>query len=222
MPLINIAIVDGQGLFRQILSHFIKSVDTFRLIGDFEDGNVFWGKLPALYKCGIDIVIVDIDIHSFNGVQLTTLLQSQYPKIKIITLSTHDNPLIIAQLIKAHVSSYLTKDCNKEELIMAIKACHKAGYYYNDKVIKAIQDHSDQKVKAEMTLNSLNIKISEREKQVLLLICNEFNTDEISGKLHLSARTIDNHRKNLLAKTGCRNTAGLVFFAIKYLILSPL
>ncbi|MDB4926664.1 response regulator transcription factor [Mucilaginibacter sp.] len=216
MEKIHVFIVDDQNLFRQSLSLLINSVDEFVLSGDFESGDSFIQKLPDVIENRTYIAIVDIDMPGMNGIELNEILHDQYPQIKVIILSVHINPSLIAQMIHAKASAYLEKNCDKDELIMAIQSVYKTGFYFNKKVLKAIQNNTNNKAFAKTMLDNLPVKLSHREKQIIELVCKEHNNAEMAQKLYLSPRTIEGHRINLLTKTGCRNTAGLVLFAIKY------
>jgi DNA-binding NarL/FixJ family response regulator len=101
-------------------------------------------------------------------------------------------------------------------LITAIQTVLKSGFYINNDVLKAIQHTSSKKNKPLKNVNTLPIELSAREKEVLELICREYSNVEIAEKLFISVRTAEGHRNNLLAKTGCRNTAGLVLFAVRH------
>lgn len=216
MSKIPVFIVDDQNLFRQTLSLLINSINDFTVAGDFESGNAFVEKLPQLVDKETYIAIVDMDMPRMNGIELNEILHEQYPQIKVIILSVHINPSLIAQMIHAKASAYLEKNCDKEELILAIQSVYKTGFYFNRNVLKAIQDNANRKNSIQQSLATLQIKLTNREKQILEYICKEYNNTEIAQAMFLSPRTVEGHRINLLSKTGCRNSAGLVLFALKY------
>jgi DNA-binding NarL/FixJ family response regulator len=221
MEKIKILIVDDQNLFRQSLASLINSIEQFKLVGDFESGEALLKELPKLNKATSIIALIDLDMPGMNGIKLNDILIEQYPNVKVIILSVHINPLLITQMINARASAYLAKNCDKQELITAIQSVNKTGFYFNTDVVQAIQHSANHRAQAQKFLNSLPSKITEREIQVLQLICQQLSSAEIADKLFLSTRTIETHRNNLLTKTGCRNTAGLVLFAIKYNLFSP-
>ncbi|WP_214070708.1 response regulator transcription factor [Mucilaginibacter sp. dw_454] len=216
MNKIPVFIVDDQNLFRQSLALLISSVEEFNLLGDFESGNSFVDKIPYIVNNQPHVAIIDMDMPGMNGIELNEILHEQFPQIKVIILSVHINPSLIAQMIHAKASAYLEKNCDKEELIMAIQSVYKTGFYFNKSVLKAIQDNANKKNAVQQTIANLPVKLTNREKQVLEYICKEYSNAEIAQSMYLSSRTIEGHRINLLTKTGCRNTAGLVLFAIKY------
>ncbi|MDB5117246.1 MAG: hypothetical protein JWQ79_2738 [Mucilaginibacter sp.] len=216
MERIPVFIIDDQNLFRQSLALLINSVDQFELFGDFSSANSFLKVLPEVIKDRIYIALIDIDMPVMNGIELNKILHELYPQIKVIILSVHISPLLITKMIDARASSYLAKNCNKDELITAIQSVYKTGFYFNRDVHKAMQTIHNTNVQTEKNADKLPIKLTERDKQIIQLICKEYNNVEIGKVLYLSPRTVEGHRINLLTKTGSRNTAGLVLFAIKY------
>jgi DNA-binding NarL/FixJ family response regulator len=119
-------------------------------------------------------------------------------------------------MIDARAAAYLAKNCDKNELITAIQTVHKTGFYFNHEVLSALQHSANHRAQTQKNLTNLPVKLTEREKQILKLICKEYSNAEIGKELYLSTRTVEGHRNNLITKTGCKNTAGLVIFAIKH------
>jgi len=213
---IKIAIVDDQNLFRQSLGLLIDSEPQFKLISESEDGNSFLEMLNAKRTELPDIAIIDMDMPGMNGIELNTILNQQYTSIKVIVLSVHVPPVLITQMINAGATAYLAKNCDKNELIIAIETVYKTGFYFNTGVLMALRNNANYRAQTQTNISNIPVKLTAREKQVLALICKEYNNAEIGEQLFLSTRTIEGHRNNLINKAGCRNTAGLVLFAIKY------
>jgi len=157
-----------------------------------------------------------MDMPGMNGIELNTILHQQYTSIKVIVLSVHVQPLLITQMINAGAAAYLAKNCDKNELITAIETVYKTGFYFNAGALMALRDSANYRAQTQKNISNIPVKLTAREKQVLELICKEYNNAEIAQQLFLSTRTIEGHRNNLINKAGCRNTAGLVLFAIKY------
>jgi len=216
MSEIKIAIVDDQNLFRQSLGLLIDSIEQFRLVSESEDGNSFIEKLNSPNWEFPDIAIIDMDMPGMNGIELNTILHQQYSQIKVIVLSVHVQPTLISQMVNAGAASYLAKNCDKNELILAIEAVYKTGFYFNNNVLIALRDSANYRAQTQKNISNIPVRLTEREREVLELICKEHSNVEIGEKLFLSPRTIEGHRNNLINKAGCRNTAGLVLFAIKY------
>lgn len=214
MSTIRVALIDDQKLFRQSLATLITATPGLELLLEAGDGNDFLQQLSADRLP--DVALMDMQMPGMDGIELNSILHRQYPQVRIIVLSVHANERLIARMIEAGASGYLVKNCDKEELITAIQTVFKSGFYINSEVLKAIQKASQQKTRPLKNVNALAIELSAREKEVLELICREYSNAEIASKLFISIRTAEGHRNNLLAKTGCRNTAGLVLFAIRH------
>lgn len=217
MERIRIALIDDQHLFRQSLAALISNIPEFELVLEAENGVDCLEKLAQAALLP-QVALMDMEMPGMDGMELRELLQARYPSIKIIVLSVHASDRLISRMIEAGSNGYLVKNCDKDELIMAIQSVHKSGFYINAQALRAIQTAAAKKAKTVKSMSNIPIELSAREKEVLQLICKEYSNAEIAAKLFISVRTAEGHRNNLLAKTGCRNTAGLVLFAIKYQI----
>lgn len=212
---IGVAIIDDQHLFRQSLAMLIQTADDLKLIADAANGQAFLDILPGI-KHQLNVLLVDLDMPVMNGVELNRIIQQQYPEIKVIILSVHAEERILAQMIDAGASAYLAKNCDKDELILAIQTVHKTGYYMNPFTLKAIQNsHHSKSINHHHHEGDASKLLTPREKEVLQLICQQYTNAEIAKKLYISTRTVEGHRNNLLDKTGCHTTAGLAIYAVK-------
>lgn len=214
MEPINICIADDQVLFRQGIVSLIKDIPGFNLVFEAGDGAAFLEKMKSHMPLP-QVALVDVEMPGMDGIELNSRLQADYPELKVIMLSVHSQPRLIARMIHSGACGYLLKNCDKEEVTAAIRSAHTKGFYVDERTLSAIQQTA---VHNPVLRNEAGIEIdlTLREKEVLRLICEQFTNGEIAQQLFLSTRTVDGHRNNLLAKTGCRNTAGLVLFAIRH------
>jgi len=212
---ILISLVDDQQLFRSGLAALIRSVPGFTLLSEAENGKVFLDDLESSDPLP-HIALIDMEMPVMNGVELNAVLQKKYPSVKVIVLSTYNQERFIGKMIEAGACGYLTKNCEIEELVTAINSTHKNGFYFNQDTLAAMRNSSQYKTADIKNLSNIAIELTSREKEVLTLLCRELSNIEIGEQLFISPRTVEGHRNNLLSKTGCRNTAGLVIFAIKY------
>jgi DNA-binding NarL/FixJ family response regulator len=215
MQITRIAIVDDQQLFRQGLASLINSVEGFKLVLEAETGKELVDKLTAADTLP-HILLMDMKLPDTTGIELNDLLQKKYPAVKVIVVSMYEQERLIYRMIEAGACGYLAKNCDKQELINAINTTLKAGFYFNHTTMKAMRNAGIYKNQTFRNINNIPFELTEREEEVLRFICREFTNAAIAAQLFLSVRTVDGHRNNLLMKTGCKNTAGLVTFAIRY------
>ncbi len=207
--MINIAITDDHKLFRRGMNRMLADFDQMEVV--FEAGNGV-ELLAELEKTKADLVLLDLQMPEMDGIETTPLLRERYPDLKIIILSMHDDDQMIAHLMELGAHGYLLKDAEPEEVEMAIRTTLLNGFYFNDRVSKAMLSSMVQKQKVKPTF-SHQTELSEREIEVLKLICQELTSQEIADQLFISKRTVEGHRNRLLEKIGAKNTAGLVVYA---------
>jgi DNA-binding NarL/FixJ family response regulator len=215
MENIRIALVEDQHLLRQSLSALFSTVEGMTLVISAADGRSLLHLLNNTHPLP-DIVIMDMNLPELTGIEINELLRKQYPSIKVIVLSVHTQERLISKMINAGACAYLSKSCESAELIDAIKGVYQTGFYINGGTLMALQKAAAYRNKKVKNIDAAPVELSGREREILELICKELSNAEIAEKLSLSIRTIEGHRNNLLIKTSCRNTAGLVLFAIRY------
>ncbi|KPE49364.1 response regulator transcription factor [Chryseobacterium indologenes] len=211
--LIRVIIVDDEALFRQGISFLIQREKEMTLSGDFSNGKEVLDALAALEELP-HVILMDLNMPEINGVEATKQIHTKYPQVKIIALTSYNTKPFIINMIQSGACSFLKKNSSPAELIKAVREVHEKGFYYNDEVMEALhQNMSESRKKVSSIFDADHI--SKREKEVLELICRQYSTSEIADKLFLSSRTVEGHRNNLLLKTGAKNTAGLVVYAIE-------
>ncbi len=212
---IRIALVDDQLLFRQSLAMLMQGEPDIDLVLESDNGESCLQGLATLSELP-DILLADMEMPGMDGIELSERLHQLYPSVKLMILSVHAGERLIARMIDQGASGYLTKNCDKAELMTALYTIHSTGYYLNNRVLNALRNVSRNNAVSPKNINGVPVILSKREKEILHLICKEYSTSEIAQRLYLSPRTVEGHRNNLLQKTGRRNTAGLVLFALKY------
>jgi two-component system, NarL family, response regulator DegU len=217
MNRIRLALVDDQKLFRQSLSVLLGGIPQYELVFEAENGIECLDKLKTTAQKP-HVILMDMEMPEMDGIELSTHLQNTFPEIKRIILSVFAKERLIARMIEAGASGYLLKNCGKDELCSAIEDVFARGFYMNAEVMKAIQNKSNYKSNVLKNLHNIPIELTARETEILQCICKEYSNQEIAEKLFISIRTVEGHRTNLLLKTGCKNTAGLALFAVKYKI----
>ncbi|MEO0473086.1 MAG: response regulator transcription factor [Bacteroidota bacterium] len=213
MQKIGLAIVDDHALFRSGLASMFDFVEHIDVRLRASNGQEL---LDALGQQDINVVLLDLDMPVMDGLEATPKLKAQYPDLKILILSMHDDDGYILKLMELGANGYLLKDAEIEEVILAIDTVHQKGLFFNDRVAKAMHTNLvGNHTKAGSVPQTTPDPLTDREREVLIHICNELTTAEIAEKMFLSPRTIEGYRNRLLEKTGARNTAGLVVYAAR-------
>ncbi len=150
-----------------------------------------------------EIVITDINIPEISGIELSSKIQKEYPKVKIIAMSTYNERSYVSQMVQAGASGYLLKSASKEEMEEAILTVSSGKLYMSLEL-----DISREEIKKMPVLTT-------REREVLVLIVEGLTNPQIAERLFVSPHTVDSHRKNLLTKFEVNNTAGLIKWAAK-------
>lgn len=201
---IKIALVDDHALFRNGLRGLIDGREGCRVVAEASDGTEFLESKEAI---AADVVFMDIAMPTLSGDKATALALERNPQLKIICLSMFGDEKYYSSMMEAGAKGFLLKDSSIDEVFAAIKAVMNDEEY----ICKAVM----QALSGAMRRNDETELLSEREIDVLLGICRGLSTQEIADKLFLSKRTVDTHRANILEKTGSKNTASLVVYAIK-------
>ena len=213
MKKIRLIIADDQILFLEGLSLLINKFDSIELVAEVINGQELLGAIPVYQP---DVVLVDLKMPVLNGIDATKIIKEQYPELKIILLSMYNDESIINHIMKLGANGYLLKNEEPHVLRDAIETVYKNDFYFNDYVSRALlKDVSTSRVKKAESVLLQKLQLTRREVEVLKLICQECTSAEIAAQLYISIRTVEGHRKSLLSKTGVRNTAGLVLFAMK-------
>ena len=208
MEKINLLIADDHTMFLQGIVSLLEQESEINIVGKANDGVE---ALHIIRKEAIDLIILDISMPEMDGIELSKILKKEYPEIKILVVSTHSNVKIISRLIRIGVNGYLLKNAEKAELLKAIHSIIQGDNYFSE---ETEEKYLDNQLKIEQRVSTLT-ELSSREKEILVLISNEYNTAEIAEKTFISLNTVNTHRRNLLSKLNAKNTAGLVKYAVE-------
>ena len=212
--MIKIAITDDEALFRKGMKLLIEDFEDMEVILEAGNGEELIEKLESAEEIPT-IALLDLNMPVMNGIDTAKVLKDKFPDLRIIVLSTYFSKAFIINMIELGAASYLAKNSNPDEVEQTIREVATKGFFYNQEVLNIIRENLIQKTKPKIT-TPFQVDITPREKEVLQLICEQCTTAEIAEKLYISPRTVDGHRNHLLEKLGCRNTAGLVVFAIQH------
>lgn len=213
--MIRIALTDDEALIRRGIARLLADLPDITIVMEAANGQELLDQLAAAASRP-HIVLLDLNMPVLNGVETARRLQELYPEVKVIVLSTYFSKAFVLNMVEIGAASYLPKNAHPEEMEEAIRVVAERGFYYSPAVMEIIVEGVKQKGKPPLPQPFSHLTLTEREGEVLQLICEEYTTPEIAEKLFISPRTVDGHRLNLLEKLGCRNTAGLVVFALQH------
>ncbi len=205
---ISIYLVDDHPLILEGLSSLLSSEKTIQIIGSAQNG---LEALTFLSSNDVQVVLSDIDMSPLNGIELCKELKKQASPPQVILLSMHSNATMVKAAVVAEADGYIVKSASKEEIIMAINRVANGGTHYSQEIIPIIYAQYQKEKQAEKQLAIL----TPREQEILALIVKEFTSNQIADQLFISRKTVEVHRANLLEKTGCKSTIGLVKYAFK-------
>jgi len=208
MSSINIIIVDDHNLFRNGMKLLLSNTGNFNVMAEASNGKEFLQLLETMQP---DVVLMDIDMPEMGGIEATTKAMEKNADLKIVCLSMYGEEEYYYKMIEAGVSGFLLKNSDINEVKTAITSVHEGGKFFSQELLYNVVKN----IKTTQTNQELVENLSEREIEVLKQICIGLSNQEISQILHISKRTVDKHRANLLDKTNSKNTAHLVMYAIK-------
>lgn len=212
---VNLALADDEALLRRGMRLILEDYEDISVMLEAENGVDLLAKIQASPDLP-DVLLLDLKMPVMGGVEAAKIIREQFPSILIIVLSSHVNPSFILNMIEIGAASYLGKNAHPNEVADTIRAVRDKGFFYNAEVMVVIRDSMNGKpIPKSNIYNNFEVELTKREVEILQLICEELTAQEIAEKLYLSIRTVEGHRNNMLSKLGCRNTAGLVVYALQ-------
>ncbi len=208
---LKVIIADDHVLFRAGVKTALSLKKDIRIIGEADNGQQLLHLLKHLEP---DVILLDIQMPVMDGITALPEIKKLYPHIRIIMLTMHNDHSMISRLLELGANAYLTKNSDSEVIYEAIKTCYTNEYYFNELTNKALLDGLRTKRNAD-AFAPAEVKLSDKEKHILKLMCDEKSTKEIADLVDLSPRTVEAIRDKLKSKTGVKSMAGLVIYAIK-------
>jgi len=210
----DLIIVDDHLIFRQGLKSLVTVENIATVIGEASNGIEFIELLATLKP---DLVLMDIDMPYMNGMEATQKAMEIMPELKVIAFTMFSDEEYYYKMIDLGVKGFILKSSGIIELEKAIRDVMMGESYFSNELLRKIINNFGRK-----NVNNAirNAGITEREMEVLQQICLGLNNEEMAQKLFISSKTIKSHRSNLLEKTGCKNTPGLILYAVKNKIIT--
>ena len=204
MEEIDIAVVDDHELFREGITLVLRQIRGFKVVCNAASGYDF---LKYLQTSRPDVVLMDINMPGMNGVETTVKALKKYPDLKVIALTMLSDTLHSTQMIEAGVKGFMLKKGNKSELRQAVTEVFNGGNYFSQEILQTLACRSLRHPHGDNQLTN-------RELEVLDLVCKGLTSQEIADKLFISDKTVEGHRTSIFQKANVRKTAALVLWAL--------
>ncbi|MDB5201493.1 MAG: DNA-binding response regulator [Ferruginibacter sp.] len=208
---IKVAIADDHKIFRKGVILSMRPYTNIRFIMEADNGEDLLQKIPEAQP---DVILCDLKMPIKDGIDATKLITKTYPNIRVIILTMYEDERFVGHLMDCGAAGYLLKSTDPAEIKRAVMDVMRTGFYLNPFVNKVLikKNYSKQKFNPSLTTE---VVLSEREKEVLTLVCMEFTATEIALKMGISARTVEAIKDRLMERFGVKNSVGLVFYAMK-------
>lgn len=216
--IIKVVLADDEELFRAGIALILSRDPEIEIVHQAENGQHLLDYLKD-QEALPDIVVTDIKMPELNGVEVTKVLHKLYPEIGVVALTTYNTKPFIRNMINVGASAYLVKNSAPAHMLHTVKQVFHNGFYY-DKYVMEVLNKKHPGSDADKSAYDADF-LTDRETEILTLICKQYITSEIAKQLFISPRTVEVHRKNLLVKTGVKNIAGLVVFALQNGLVPP-
>jgi DNA-binding NarL/FixJ family response regulator len=202
----KVFIVEDHAIFREGLKRVISEMDGVELIGEAENGAVF---LDMLKKVSPDVVLMDIQMPVMDGIEATERALKHDPSLKILVISMFGEEEYVYSMVEKGVAGFILKTSGILDLERAIKKVSDGQQYYSEEIMGML-------VKKFRSIDTVEkITFTDKEKEVLRMLCKGFSNNDIADKLFMSVRTVEGYRNKLLQKTGSVNVINLVIYALK-------
>ena len=201
----KVLLADDHQMFTDGISHILEK-QGYEIIGRVKNG---WEIFDAIDHQGTPaVVILDLKMPGMDGIEATKRLRKHYPSVKILIVSTYDEPGYVYEVWKTGIDGYLLKDASELQLVEALRSVLKGKPFFDERIAQTIMSG----------LNGMKNKttsLSSREMDIIRLIADQKTTVEIADQLFLSKHTVETHRRNILVKLGLKNSVGLIKYAMK-------
>jgi len=211
---LNIFIADDHAIVRHGIKTLLGKISGVNIVGEASNGR---DAYEQAVKLNPDILVMDISMPELNGLEVTTRISKENQGIKIIILSMYSNEQYVVQAFRAGASGYVLKDSDVSELEMAVDTVSNGGLYITPQLSSYLASYIRDPGQRDEPLE----RLTSRQREILQLVAEGSTTKEIGAILHLSEKTVETHRANLMKAIGAKDIAAVVRFAIRSGIISP-
>ncbi len=219
---IRIVVADDHQIVRHGIVSLLSLNQSLDVVAEASDGRAALEQTLALDP---DVVLMDISMPEMNGLVATRQIKAKRPRVKVLVLSAYDNPEYVEEILQSGASGYLLKNTSPEELYAAIEAVYSGNAFFSPSISRLVLNGflaAENRPASPATSRGPAPKtpLTDREREILRLIAEGKSHQQIARSLHISIRTVDTHRNNIMKKTGLHDTASLVTYAIREKIAS--
>lgn len=207
---IRILLADDHKITRDGLKALLDSQKNMTVIGEAENGRQ---AVRLALELAPDVIVMDINMPELNGIEATRQIIAELPETKIIALSMYSDKRYVVGMLKAGVSGYLLKNCAFDELVSAISAVVANQNYMSQKIANTVM--KDYANILESSDSSPASQLTAREREVLQLIAEGLKTKDIAGRIHVSVKTVETHRQQIMRKLNAKSVAELTKIALR-------
>lgn len=208
--MIKLLLADDHVIVRDGIKMLLRNDEDISVVAEANNGQEV---LDIIESQEVDVIIMDINMPTLDGLEATSIISDKYAHIEVIALTMYREMNMVESMFKNGAKAYLLKSCSREELVSAVKGVLGGESYLDENLQAEYVNYLNSSVKRKAQAGP---SISKREKEVLQLISEEMTTNEIASSLFISVTTVETHRKNMLKKLGVRNTAGLMRYAFEH------
>lgn len=214
----KVVLADSNDLIRIGLRTILNSIDNLTIVGEARSNGDLRNQMKGL---DVNLVVIDYTSQDFSIDVIPTIL-NEYPQVRFLAVTPEQSASTLVNALRSGVISYVKKDCDLGEIIDAVKETGKGKKFFCGQILETI-------ARASLDVNDIDfdsfscepVLLSERENEIIILIAEGLTNAQIADQLYLSNHTINTHRKNIMAKLGVKNTAGIVMYAVKMNLVSP-
>ncbi|RRA95431.1 response regulator transcription factor [Paenimyroides viscosum] len=213
MEKIKLALVDDDYLIVTLLKSFFNQDQSTQVVYDTTDGYQLFNYLEEKNTEPIDILLLDLKMKTIDGLEVLKHVKTNHPELKVVVVSSHYQDNSIGFMTKEGVAGFLPKGMSPFELLDIVKQVHKNGFYLNKDQMEILREQISSKVSKPM-IDEVEL-LTEREIEIIKLLCQQKTAKEIGEHLFITQRTVEGHKNNLFTKIGVRNVAGLIVYALQ-------
>ena len=207
---IGVLLVDDHAIIREGLRSLLEKQPDMDVLADTDEGRK---AVDLVRELSPDVVIMDVTMAGLNGIEATRLITSEFPEVKVIALSIHSQRRFIADMLSAGAAGYILKECLFDELVQAIHAVAVGGRYLSPRIADVVVE--DYVKRLSTTVDSPLAALTGREREVLQLVAEGKTTKEIALELHVSTKTIEANRRQIMEKLDVHSVAELTKCAVR-------